>query len=186
MPRNVDTLNQAQLVSNQVSIAFLLQITFKSQTVYVSSTPFNLAWNGQTWLGVGDLASLSTVNEGTDIQAYGTSVTLSGIDPNLLKESLTDIQLGATANLYLAFLDPNNNIIGTPTCMFGGWVDQPSITPGVDSITISLALESSMINLQRGQMRRLTNADQQIDFPTDISMIWVPQLNFLALKWGTS
>jgi hypothetical protein len=186
VPRGIDSTTQTVIASNAIRIAFFLQINFKSEISYLSTLPCNIAWNGHTWLGVGSLGTISPVTEGTDIQAYGTSVTLSGIDASLLTESMTDIQLGAPAILYMVLFDGTGTILGTPTIVFSGQVDKPSVTAGPDTISITLNLESEMINLQRGQMRRLTNADQHIDFPTDTAFTWVPLLNFMALKWGTA
>jgi hypothetical protein len=184
MPRLIDSATQGELTSNAVRLACLLEITFKSQTCYVSTLPYNIEWDGQLWKGTGSLGQVSTISEGTDVQAYGTSVSLSGIDANLLNECMTDIQLAAPATLYLCFLDPAGNILGTPTVVFGGQVDKPAVQAGPTTISISLNLESEMINLQRGQMRRLTTADQHIDFPDDTAFQFVNLLNFLAMKWG--
>jgi len=185
MPRNLDTTTKAQVKAGSVTLTFLLQITFKTGTYYLSTLPNNLSWNGQTWVGTGSLGSVGTIPEGSDIQAYGTTVTLSGIDPVLLADSLNDIQIGAQASLYLAFLN-NGSLLTTPTCIFAGQVDKPRIQCGAESVSITLNLESPMIRLQRGSFRRYTAADQHIDHPGDSGFDWVPSLSFMALKWGQS
>jgi hypothetical protein len=184
MPRNLDTATTQQLTSNAISPALFLSITFKTGTSYVSTLPFNLSWNGHTWLGVGDLGQVGVITEGTDVQAYGVSVTLSGIDSTLLADSLDDIQVGLPAILYLAFLNSSGALITTPTCIFSGQVDKPQIQCGADTVAITLNLESPMIRLQRGSYRRYTSADQHIDHPGDTAFDWVPSLNFCALRWG--
>jgi hypothetical protein len=185
MPRNLDSPTQAQVQANAVYVAFFLQVTFSTGIYYLSTLPCNFVWGGNTWLGMGSLGSVGAIAEGTDIQAYGTNVTLSGIDPVILADCLDDIQIGAQAILYLGFFNATTlTLVTTPTCMFSGQVDQPSIVPGMDTISISLNLESPMIRLQRGSMRRYTAADQHIDHPGDTAFDWVPSLNFMALKWG--
>jgi hypothetical protein len=183
MPRNLDSATKSQLQSLSVTLAFLLQVTFKTGTYYLCTLPNNLSWNGQTWVGTGSLGSVGQISEGTDVQAYGTSVTLSGIDPALLADSLDEIQIGAQATLYLAFLN-GGALVTDPTCIFSGQVDKPSIQCGAETISITLNLESPMIRLQRGSFRRYTSADQHIDHPGDTGFDWVPSLNFMALKWG--
>jgi hypothetical protein len=184
MPRNLDSATQAQTTAPKISTAFLLQITFKTGTYYLCTLPTSLSWNGQTWIGTGSLGQVGQISEGTEVQAYGTTVTLSGIDSTLLADSLSDIQIGAQASLYVAFFDSNNSLVTAPTCIFAGVVDQPSIQCGADTVSISLDLESEMIRLQRGSFRRFTSADQHIDAPGDTGFDWVPSLNFLALNWG--
>lgn len=187
MPRNLDTATQSQVQSTGVTLAFFLQIVFTTGTYYLSTLPNNFAWGGNTWVGTGSFGSVGQFTEGTDIKAYGTSVTLSGIDPVLLGDCLSDIQIGAPAVLYLGFFNlASMTLVTTPTCVFSGQVDKPSIAAGAQTVSITVNLESYMIRLQRGSFRRCTAADQHIDHPGDTGFDWVPSLNFMALKWGQS
>jgi hypothetical protein len=163
--------------------AWLLQITFKSQTVYCWSGPGSLVWNGQTFKGVGDLGKVGDISEGVSTQASGTTVTLSGIDPLILGECMTDIQLGATARIWKGAWS-NGAIVGTPYQIFRGQVDKPSFDVSSKTLAITLALESRIVNLQRASSRRYTSADQRVNYPTDSAFGWVEQLNDLALVWG--
>lgn len=184
MPRDLDTPTQGQVTSLAVTVGFLLQITFNTGVYYLCTLPNNLSWNNQTWVGTGSFGSVGQIAEGSNIQAYGTTVTLSGIDPTLLADSLNDIQIGAPALLYLAFFNSSNSLVTNPTCVFSGLVDKPSIQCGSDTVSIGINLESPMIRLQRGSFRRYTAADQHINNPGDTGFNWVPSLNFLALRWG--
>ena len=67
---------------------------------------------------------------------------------------------------------------------FSGLVDVPTVTPGTDTISISLALENRMIDLARPTMSRYTSADQRLRYPHDSSMAWVEQLSDCSNKWG--
>ncbi len=173
------------LTGELVYPAFLAKITFASQIVCVWTGPYTLEYDGQSWLGVGDFGRISDVIEGSEVQAEGMTIGLSGIDPNLLSECLDDIQLGAPAVVYFALLDGNGNVIGAPE-LFSGAVDPPSILPGTDTITIDLALEDRMTQLNRGSNRRYTAADQNIYYPTDSGFNWVERLSDIALNWGQS
>ena len=184
MPRDISSPMLAQLTTNAISPCFLASIAFKSQTVYCRTGAGSLVYGGNTYLGVGDFGKLSAITEGADVQAYGMSITLSGIDPNLLAESLTDVQLGAAATIYFALLDGSGNIYGTPYPAFVGVVDKPSVQVGVTAVTISLALENRLSNLQRASQRKYTAADQQRYFPGDTAFNWVESLNDQALKWN--
>ena len=65
-----------------------------------------------------------------------------------------------------------------------GTVDRPAIPVGPDKLTITLALENRMLNLQRPTMRRYTAGDQNYYFPDDSGFNWVEVLNDIALLWG--
>jgi hypothetical protein len=185
MPRTIDAPNIAQLQAHDARMAFFLEITFRTETCYLSTLTGNYVWNGQTWAGTGAMGKISTIEEGVDLQSYGTSVSLSGLDPVLLPEAMGDIQIGAPAYLYQAFFDSAMNIIGSPVLIFAGQVDQPSIQVGGGTATISLNLESPMSRLQSGSYRKLTDADQRMNYPTDSAFVYVSVLNFQALRWGS-
>jgi len=184
MSRALDPALAAALASGLIQPFFLAQLTFKSQTDYVWPGTGNLVWNSQTYIGVGSLAKIGVIQEGTDVQAYGTTVTLSGIDPVLLGECMNDIQPGAPAKLWFGCLS-QGVIVGAPYLLFSGTMDLPTVSVGVDTISITLALETRMLDLSRATNRRYTSADQRLKYPTDIGFSWVEQLNDLALRWGS-
>ena len=69
--------------------------------------------------------------------------------------------------------------------VFSGQVDEPSITTGTDTVSITLSLESPMINHERASQRRYTANDQHANgYPDDIAFNWVELLNDIALQWG--
>lgn len=183
MSRDLSDDMSAAIASNAITPAILLQIAFRSQTVYCWTGCGILSYGGNSYQGIGDLGKVEGISEGSAVSADGCTISLSGIDQVILGECLTDIQLGAPVTLSLALLDSNGNVINTPYAMFVGTVDQPVITPGLDTITISLKLENKLVNLQRSNQRRYTAADQNLYYPGDTFFNWVEQLNDQALKW---
>src|SRR6185437_16629012 len=93
--RNIDSGLVAEVSKVVFRPAVLAMLTFRSQTSYAWSGIGSLVWGGNTFLGMGSFADIGSIGEGTDVQADGTTLTLSGIDSNLLAECMTDIQLGA-------------------------------------------------------------------------------------------
>lgn len=184
MPRGLDTTLAAALATGEIQPFFAAMLTFKSETVWCWTGVGNLVWNSQTFIGVGSLANIGTVQEGTDVHAYGTTVTLSGIDPVLLAECMTDMQPGAPATLWMGLL-ANGALIGTPYQLFNGSMDQPTVSVGVDTISITLALETKMLDFSRASNLRYTSASQRLLYPTDSSFGWVESLNDQADVWGT-
>ena len=187
MPRDISSGMLDSLLTNYVRPCFLLTITFASQTIN--------CWTGvgdlivptsppTVYIGIGDMGTIGQITEASDVQAYGTTVTLSNIDTNLLSESLTDIQLGAPATLYFALLDSSGTIYGNPYPLFSGTVDKPTIHVGVQTSSITIALENRLSNLQRASTRRYTAADQNLYYPGDTFFNSVESLNDLALIWA--
>jgi hypothetical protein len=181
--RNVSSPMLSSLTGSPIRPGFLAALTFRSTTEYVWTGVGNLVYGGNTYRGVGSMGKIGSISESTELRADGAAVTLSGIDPALLAESLTDIQIGAPASIYFALFDNALNIIGTPYPLFVGTVDQPVVQIGIDKLQISLKLENKLANLQRANMRRYTSADQGLYFPADTAFNFVELLNDQALKW---
>lgn len=182
MPRDLSAGMVTPLTGNLIVPAFLVTITFKSQTVNLWTGVGTIVVNGTDFLGVGDLGTMSPITEGTDVQAYGMSLTLSGIDPLLLSEALGDIQLGAPCTVSLVFLNQQTGaVLGSPYPIFSGNVDQPTVSVGMETISITLALENKLSDLMRASNRRYTSADQQAKFPSDNFCFMVEALNDQAL-----
>jgi hypothetical protein len=186
MARQLDTTLAAALANNAIVPCFFLQITFASATRYVWTGVGNFTFNAMTFEGIGSLGKVGTITEGVEIKAEGTTVTLSGIDPVLQAESMTDIRLGAPATLWFGLMANATTLMGVPYKIFSGFVDRPTLTVSPTELTISLALESAMVNLQRPQGRRYTSADQRITHPSDTAFGWVEVLSDQALLWGSS
>ena len=186
MPRQLDPYLAAALDGGYVELLDLVMLQFLSETRYVWSGVGDLVYAGNTYTGVGSLGTLGDVSEGTESRAEGTSVGLSGLDATMLAEALTDVQLGATARRWIAAMTPGTKtIIGTPYLLFDGQVDQPKTTAGAATSTISLALETRMVNHARASNRRYTASDQHANgYADDIGFNWVEILNDLALQWG--
>jgi hypothetical protein len=184
MSREVDAANLAAMSAGLWSPIFLAMLTFKTQTQYVWTGVGTIVWDAQTYIGIGSLGSIGPIREGMAIQADGTSVALSGIDPSLLQECMTDIRLGAPVKLWIGSLAADGTLLGAPYLIFAGNVDQPLVHVGGDTISIELALENEMVDLSRPNITRYTSADQRLLYPTDIGFGWVEQLNDLALVWG--
>lgn len=185
MSRQMDSVMVANLPNKLIYPVIFVDLTFRSSTQYVWSGIGNFNFAGQTYVGVGSLGKIGVIAEGSEINAQGTSVQLSGIDTALLQDCLTDIQLGAPAKISFGLLNANATLIGVPYTVFAGQVDKPTIEIGGKTLSITLALENRLVDLSRPSLTRYTSADQRLVYPTDISMSWVEQLNDLALSWGT-
>src|SRR6185437_683407 len=183
--RNIDSGLVTEVSKVVFRPAVLAMLTFRSATSYAWSGIGTLTWGGNTYLGLGSFADIGSIAEGTDVQAEGTTLSLSGIDSSLLAECMTDIQLGAAAKVWFAAVGSDGSVVA-PYLAFSGAVDKSMIDYGPETSTISLSLESRLTDLQRPSLKRYTSADQNILFPDDSGFDWVEILNDLSLKWGIS
>jgi hypothetical protein len=190
MARDLDSSLATALGAGVVVPIFLAMLTFRSATRHVWSGVGELVVDAQTYTGVGSLASIGGISEGISVQADGTTVTLSGLEamigesPDFLSECLGDIRSQAPAKLWFGLLDGATLI--EKYMIFSGVIDKPSINVDPGAISITLALESKLLDLGRASARRYTSADQNLDFPDDSGFDWQEILNDISLQWGTS
>jgi hypothetical protein len=182
--RDLTTGYSNALDATVLNLAFFVMLTFKTSVEYVWTGIGDIVWNGNTWQGLGVLGSISSITEGTKVQADGISLTLSGIPVDLLADSLTEVQQGLPVKVYLAlFVQGTSTIIPDPVCAYSGLMDQPEITIGTETVSVTIAVENKMVNLQRSQNRRMTDADQRMDYPNDDAFLFVQRLQDANFAW---
>lgn len=185
MPR-IDTTDGfvAALQANLLRPAFFVSAAFASETLYLWSGRGSVAWNGQTWLGVGTMGSIAPVEEGSTVEARGTTLTLSGIDVNVLGESLTDLRQGLPVTVWFALFDDTPALIPNPVIAFQGRMDQPTISHDGQTCTIQINCESRLMDLNTPAERRYTNEDQQREYPNDRGFEFVNSIQEVTIYWG--
>src|SRR4051794_36384879 len=91
----------AALASTNVRPAIFVAADFVDGTTYVWSGRGPIDWNWQTWTGIGSLGSVSTIEEGANVQARGATLTLSGLDPAILAAVMTQYKVTAPVTIWL-------------------------------------------------------------------------------------
>lgn len=162
---------------------FLIELRFGSGTVYLNNLDFNVNYGGHTWLGAGRVGAISAVEEGEDLQAFGVSLQLSGVDPSLLAIALTEDYQGRTALISLALLGDDYQVIEAPVQVYRGRMDTMPIEAG-QTASIALQLEGRLVDFERPRVRRYNSEDQKIVHPTDEFFQYVPQMVSKELYWG--
>ena len=184
MSRSLTGALQAELAKQALAPIVLVQAQFTSGTIYVWSGIGSLSWNAQTWLGVGNLGSISTISEGTEVEAQGIVIGLSGIPAALIVQILGECRPNAPVKVWLGAVDSAGAVIADPYQAFSGRMDVPEIEEGADTCEIKIHVENRLIDLGRARERRWTHEDQKIDYPTDLGFEYVASLQEWNGLWG--
>ena len=184
MPRSATAAMLTALGQPVLRPALFVAATFVDETVYLWNGPGPIAWNGQTWLGVGSLGSVSTVEEGTTVEARGISLSLSGLDPTLLTETLANYQVGLPCTVWLGLFDASGKLIPDPIISFSGRMDQPTLTMDGQTATLTINAESKLLDMNVSVERRYTNEDQQLDYPGDRGFEFIDSIQEVTINWG--
>lgn len=173
--------------------------------IYMWSGLGDLSLGGNTYTGVGDLLQISEMQESSDIAAYGATLTLSGIPTSTVDLALAEPYQGRKALVKFgirggpsgpllteageAILTEAGELlliedaITTGMTIFSGEMDQMVINYGPETVSISLAVESRLVNLRNPRIRRYTDEDHQARYPGDVAFGFVTRLQNESLEW---
>jgi hypothetical protein len=184
MSRDLAAEVQAAAEAMHVAPYLLVHLDYESGAVRVASTPFNITFAGNEYLGVGRLGSISAIQEGPEMKSYGISLQLSGIPLDYMEEMRAERFQDRACRVWVGFLDPQSHQpIATPVQMFGGRMDVVTFEIG-QTITATLTAESRLVDWERPRLRRYTYQDQKRAFSDDESMEYVQRTSDMEFVWG--
>lgn len=147
---------------------------------------YNLNLGGPNFVGAGDVLGVDLVNEVADLSAQSASLSLNGIDSEIVSIALSEPYQGRLAKVFFG-------IVGeTPIEIFTGFMDVMSIEDSAGSSTIALTVESRLVELERLRPFRYTDEshkntnpfDVAVDRSTDSVFAFVASLQDKQVKWG--
>ena len=186
MPRQMSADMLAAIQAQDMLPVLFIYAQFVTGPVYVWTGYGPVQWNGNTWQGIGTLLSVSSIEEGSDVEARGITLGLSGFDSNLLALTLGEVRQGLPVTVYLGLFYPGSPwaLIPDPLISWSGLMDQPTIAADGQTAGINLACENKLVAMNVAVDRRYTNEDQARDWPGDTFFNYVPSIQDQNLYWG--
>ena len=190
MSRTVPAALLTAIDSDEIEVFYAVDLAFDSANVRLWTGYGNKTINSQTYLGSGNILSIDGLEEVSDLSARGTTLTLNGLDSTILTYALTEEYQGRLVTVYWG--------IGSNTVeVFSGYMDKMTIQDAGNTSTISLTVESRLINLERPNIRRYTSEshaavrlrkwldDGNSGSPAnDTFFDWVTKLQDKQIVWG--
>lgn len=159
---------------------FAVDIDFSSGPLYIWSGYGDLTIGAKTYLGVGQLLNVSSVEESTEMESKGAVITMSGIPSTFLALALTEPYQGRECRIYFGMTNNPSDYAE----VFAGELDQMNVSEEATTATISVTVENVLIKLERPVVRRFTNEDQKSRFPNDKGLAFVATLQDKEIFWG--
>ena len=185
MSRGFPTNVATALAQQHVAIVTFAKLEFPSGTVYVHNSLGTYTWGGQDWLGVGDLGSISQVEEGIDVSPYAITLTLSGLDATISGAALTEDYFMHPVTVYMGVLDADDALLADPTQIWSGFMDQMNVSLGADGgDAIQLIAESELSRFDVSRNLMYTNAAQQERYSGDLFFSHIHKVQGAKFDWG--
>ena len=184
MSRTMSSALEDSSLESTVYPAFFVSIETAAGTTYAWNGGGNITWNGNEYIGVGNLGNISEIEETPELKASGITLSLSGIPASLLSLTLASMRQGLSASVYFGAFD-NNALIADPILIFEGLTDVPTLDDSGENATISVTVESLEVDWARQRIRRYTPEDQKLIDATDRGFEYVAGLQDAKFIWGS-
>ena len=142
MARGITSAMTSLALGGEVKPLLLVEALFDSNApssyIYLWNGIGDLSHDSKTYIGAGDLLSISTIQESVELQANSVTLQLAGVGDPLLSKAKTENYQGREVNIKLGGFDASNSIIADPVIVFSGFMDTMTITDDGQIGTISL------------------------------------------------
>ena len=187
MTRSLTTSTITNINANTVFPFFAVELKFDgSQTLRMWTGAGTLTQGGNQYFGAGNLLTISSVEETSEIAARGADITLSAIPSEVLSLALTEPYQGRVCNIYFGTFDDGDQTTAPTNFneIFSGYMDQMNISEDADTSTIELKVENKLIDLERVRVARFTSAYQKSKFPDDNGLNFIEGMQDKKINWG--
>lgn len=152
-------------LGNVVGLTLLIDMELTSGTIYLTTAPTDIEYEGQTWIGGRQLSVDQISDQGGELQ--GLRMTLSGVPSEMLALALAEPIQGRPVRARAALMDPETLAIGAVLSLWRGQLDQMPVRHGTETSVISVTAEHVGMRFARPKPLRYTDADQRRLYPGD-------------------
>ena len=186
MTRGLDAAQKTAVAAETVIPIYLAELDFASGFVRVTTAPFSITFESNTYLGVGDVGGISKIEETIEGRAHRVTLTLVGVKNSYISIALDEDYQGRDAKIWKAYLDTSYAIISAPIAAFWGIMDVMVIKRGPETAQIDLQIVSRFAKWERApDSPRWSNEDHQKRFPGDKFFEFMPQITAgKEVIWG--
>ena len=164
----------------------LVELDFASGPFRAWTGLGQLHWAGKVFEGVGSIGAVGEVEETVELRAVRLTLALSPVPQEVVDIALAERSFRLRpARLWGALLDAEGAFVADPFPLWAGLMDTMQVVDGAEP-RISLTCESRLVDLERAEVRRYTDADQQAEYPGDRFFEFVPALQEAEIRLPAS
>lgn len=175
----------AALNASVLTIVQLVLMQFPGQTIALNSSNRAIDFGGVTYAGAAGLGTISEIVDSPG-EIKGLQFEMSGVPVENIALALADetIVQGAPVTIRLAILSQSGQVLDAPID-WTGRMDTMSILEDGATCSISATVESSAVDLLRGNALTTSNADQQFLYPGDRAFEYLLSQANVPIVWPT-
>jgi hypothetical protein len=183
MTRGLSAAQLSAASAEQVARTVAVELDFPDGFARFHGGHDSITIDGATFLGVGQLGSISVAEESAELRAYGMTIRLAGVPRDSIAYALGQAYQGRRGTVWEVQLDPATfQVIGAPLVVFRGRMDQMDIALGQQA-SVTVKLENRLADWDRPRIRRFTDDEQRRRDPNDGSFRFLSATTEKEIIW---
>jgi len=179
MSRTVPAALLTALAQPEVQPFYGVEFLFDSGAVRIWTGYDNRTIAGQIYIGAGSLLNIQGLGEVADLSAKSITISLSGVGASLVSLALQEPYQRRICRVYFGVVNVSEVVE-----VFSGQLNTMSIEDSGDTSTISVLVDSKLVELERASNRRYTSENQKSRFAGDTFFDYVSAIQDAEIVWG--
>ena len=180
--------NQSAATAAHAEIVYFVELEFPSGTLRMHTGVGTVQWGAGSpipeWYGVGKLGGIAPIKEDTELRPNGLTLTLSGVDSDLITAAMTEDYHNQPVRVYIGFRDTSTfALTADPELAFSGVMDYMTISQGEQFGTITVHCESEFARWARPRTLLFTRESQQLLYDGDLGLDFVAIIQSRVVTW---
>lgn len=161
-----------------------VEILYKSAPVRAHTSTGDIVIDGQLYTGVGALGGIDPVKQTSNNGPSTLNLSMTGLDPTLVAETLNERTSGSKVKLMLCSFDDDFKVTNA-SIIFSGRVSTQRFAYG-NEMSIEIEVVDRLADWQRKGARRFDQESHTSEHPNDDFFRFIPQMSERAIYWGSS
>jgi hypothetical protein len=178
MSRTVPTDILTALAQPEVEPFYAVEIDLDSGPLRLWTGYGDRTIGGNTYTGGGNLVAISGLEEVADLSAKNITLTLNGMPSSVVSLALQEPYQRRKVRVLWGVRGVSDFVE-----VFSGSLNQMVIEDGPDSGTISVTVDSKLVELERASNRRYTSLSHKTRYPTDTFFDFVAQIQDKGVRF---
>jgi len=179
MSRTVPAPLLSALGQSEIQPYYAVEMLFDSGPVRLWTGYGNRSVAGNSYIGAGQLLNIQGLAEVADLSAKSITISLSGVAVSLVSLALQEPYQRRICRVYFGEVSVPDVVE-----VFSGQLNIMSIEDSGDASTISVLVDSKLIELERASNRRYTSENQKSRFADDTFFDYVSAIQDAEIVWG--
>ena len=181
MSRTVPSAILTALAQDHVEQFLAVELLLDSAPVRLWTGYGDRTIDGNSYVGAGELLNIQGLEEVADLSAKAITISLSGVSGNYVSLALQEPYQRRKCRVLYGVTSVDDYVE-----VFSGKLNKMTIEDAPDSGTISVLVDSKLVELDRASNRRYTSESHKSRHPGDTFFDYVSGLQDAEIVWGRS